>query len=49
MGAECRRAGLARASLRWREPAFSLVRPYTSVVWLADGGHGKEKVYGSIP
>ena len=44
-----RRAGLARAGLRWRELAFSLVRPYAAVTGLSDCGDGKEKVYGSIP
>ena len=48
-GAECRRAGLARAGLRWREPAFSLVRPCAAVTGLSDCGDDKEKVYGSIP
>jgi len=47
-GARCRQRWLARAGQRWREPVFSLVRPYTAVTGLADCVHGKEKVYGSI-
>jgi hypothetical protein len=39
----------ARAGLRWPQLAFGLLRAYTAVFGLADGGDGKEKVYGSIP
>ena len=38
LGAECSQAGLVSASLRWREPVFSLLRPYTAITgigWLA--------------